>query len=349
LNIEIINSQKFSEISDFIYSEITTHEDFISKSLKNELTIIQKKDDDKVKLVWYVSDKIIVSDNDIVFCQTELVESFFEIISKDNNLKNLILITNQSDREVDESLYLKKPQSIKKWFSTNVNYPAEDLVAIPIGINNSYIKNFVHEEDFKTFNFDKFENKKDLFYNNYNLNTRPFHRLDTIWRLSKNKKAVIKQPNQSKNNYLNDLNNYKYIICPWGNGFDSHRIWEAIYSGSLAITKKSIAFESFETLPIISLEKFNKNNLKKINFLSEKANYALADFKYWKDLIYSEKISLESKRYRLDGEKINNKFLSNKKLEDKKTAKFKKRRRFTFKLLKNILKILSKKNLKNIL
>ena len=43
LNIEIINSQKFSEISDFIYSEITTHEDFISKSLKNELTIIQKK------------------------------------------------------------------------------------------------------------------------------------------------------------------------------------------------------------------------------------------------------------------------------------------------------------------
>ena len=77
MNIEIINSQKFSEISDFIYSEITTHEDFISKSLKNKLTIIQKKDDDKVKLVWYVSDKIIVSDNDIVFCQTELVESFF--------------------------------------------------------------------------------------------------------------------------------------------------------------------------------------------------------------------------------------------------------------------------------
>ena len=75
----------------------------------------------------------------------------------------------------------------------------------------------------------------------------------------------------------------------------------------------------------------------------------LADFKYWKDLIYSEKISLENRQYKLDGEKINNKFLSNKKLEDKKTAKFKKRRRFTFKLLKNILKIFSKKNLKNIL
>ena len=206
----------------------------------------------------------------------------------------------------------------------------------------------MHEEDFKTFNFDKFENKKDLFYNNYNLNTRPFHRLDTIWRLSKNKKAVIKQPNQSKNSYLNDLNNYKYIICPWGNGFDSHRIWEAIYSGSLAITKKSIAFKSFETLPIISLEKFNKSNLKNINFLSEKANYALADFKYWKDLIYSEKIFLENKQFRLDGEKINNKFLSNKKLEDKKTAKFKKGEDLLSNYLK-ILKIFSKKNLKNIL
>ena len=76
MNIEIINSQKFSEISDFIYSEITTHEDFISKSLKNKLTIIQKKDDDKVKLVWYVSDKIIVSDNDIVFCQYPLIFRF---------------------------------------------------------------------------------------------------------------------------------------------------------------------------------------------------------------------------------------------------------------------------------
>jgi len=74
----------------------------------------------------------------------------------------------------------------------------------------------------------------------------------------------------------------------------------------------------------------------------------LADFKYWKDLIYSEKISMENKKYKLDGKKINNKFLSNKKLKDKKTAKFKKRRRFIFKLLKNILKIFSK-DLKNIL
>lgn len=349
MNIEIINSQKFSEISDFIYSEITTHEDFTSKSSSNDLTIIQIKDDDKVKLVWYVSNKIIVSDNDIVFCQTELVESFFEIISKNENLKNIILITNQSDREINESLYLKKPKSIRKWFSTNVNYIAEDLVAIPIGINNSYIKNFVHEEDFKNFKFDKFENKKDFFYNNFNLNTRPFHRLDTIWKLSKNKKAVIKEPNQSKNSYLNDLNNYKYIICPWGNGFDSHRIWEAIYSSSLAITKKSIAFNSFKNLPIITLKNFNNIKADDINFLSEKADYSLADFNYWKNLIYSEKISLVNMQYKLDAEIINKRFLSNKKAEDRKTAKYKKRRRFVFKLIKNTLKIFSNKNLKDIL
>ena len=44
----------------------------------------------------------------------------------------------------------------------------------------------------------------------------------------------------NKSDFLSELNNYKFVIAPFGNGLDTHRVWEAIYSNSIPIVKKSI-------------------------------------------------------------------------------------------------------------
>lgn len=350
MDIEVINSQKFTGISDFIYSEVTTVEDFNIKNKKNNLTIIQEKTDEKVSLVWYVSNSISLKNSDIVFCQTELVEYFFNLISGNNQIKDLILISSQSDKEVDESLYKKKPDSIKKWFSVNVGHIAKDLIPIPLGVNNTYTNIFLHPEDFKDIKLRKLNEKEFAFYNNYNLNTKPYHRINAAWKLSRNKYSIFENSDLNKEEYLNSLNKYKYIICPWGNGYDSHRIWETIYSGSIAITQKTTAFKTFFNLPILIVNDFS--DIKKIKTDTyEKNNFDLskADFRYWRETICTEKKDKTVEIVEIDGENEIKRFFKDRSIVDKNTAIFKAKRRKKFKLLKFVLKLISNKKLKNFL
>ena len=88
--------------------------------------------------------------------------------------------------------------------------------------------------------------------------------------------------------YIKDLNKYKFIFCPWGNGFDTHRIWEALYCGSIPITKSHIGL-SFENLPIISFDNFDDLSIEKLLEESNKKDFDIEDLnlKYWKQLIKS--------------------------------------------------------------
>ena len=95
MEVEIINSEKFSKIADVIFSEVTNINAFSNLENKENLHIIDKTDTKDVSLVWYVTKKLNIADGDIVFCKTELVEYFFKTIEKNNNLKNLVLITSQ--------------------------------------------------------------------------------------------------------------------------------------------------------------------------------------------------------------------------------------------------------------
>ena len=97
-----------------------------------------------------------------MFCHFEAVEHLFKIIRL-SNLKNIILISSQSDLTLNKSVYLKKPESIEVWYSTNVNLDKPDLRPIPIGINNEYIEIYPCESDFKNFKFKDSNDKRILF------------------------------------------------------------------------------------------------------------------------------------------------------------------------------------------
>lgn len=348
MSIEIINSEKFANISDIVYSEITTQEKFQKVQNKNKLRIIDKTNTPDVNLVWYVAEEINISDGDVIFCQTELVKYLFQSLYDLHEFNNITLITNQSDLEVNEDLYNLKPDCISKWYSTNVNFEAPDLIPIPIGINNSYIKKYVQIEDFENHKFKDFIEKDDIYYLNYNLNTKPFHRLHTAIFVSRNNKAVIKKPTVSKKAYLNDLGNAKFTICPWGNGYDSHRIWESIYANSMAITKSCKAFQSFDDLPIIQLKTFK--SFKRFSFDNPKIlNMEKADFKYWNKLINVESKEFKNKIHKLDCSTHNQQFIKDKNILNKKTYSFKKRRSIFFRSYKLFVKVFSNSKLREIL
>ena len=63
-------------------------------------------------------------------------------------------------------------------------------------------------------------------------------------------------------------------MCPWGNGVDSHRIWETLFLGSIPIVKRHLTFNNLENLPIFFVDDFrdiSEDNLKEyMNSIKDK-------------------------------------------------------------------------------
>ena len=108
--------------------------------------------------------------------------------------------------------------------------------------------------------------------------------------------SVIAEPTLSKEQYKLDLQRYAFILCPWGNGFDTHRIWESIYSKSVPITKKNNAYGKFIDLPIIFVDSYKDlvKPLKAINYEKFSFDNSMVDFNYWKSLIEDNKFNQDN-------------------------------------------------------
>ena len=283
----ILNSYNFARNSDIVFSEIVTHEQFEKLEIKN-FKIINKTEN----LIFYKLTKIELKENDIIFCNTDAVKNLFNLLRKVNNLKNLKLITNQTDTLIDKKLYNLKPDCINYWYSINVGHKAHDLIPIPLGISNNYSpKNILVEDiDFKGLN----EISENTLYINFAINTNQKER-SGIYKIYENKEwTVTNNPNLSLNNYKKLLRKYKFILCPWGNGIDTHRVWETLYMGNIPITKKHFTFSNATDLPIFFITKYDDIKIEDLieffNSLKLKNNlYNKLDINYWIKLIRDEK------------------------------------------------------------
>ena len=103
---------------------------------------------------------------------------------------------------------------------------------------------------------------------------------------------------QFYNEYIISLKKHKFLLCPFGNGFDTFRCWEALYAGCIPIIPYARALKYYADLPVYIIHKkedvteqsLNKKydeiqeNLKKNVYNLDKLN-----IDYWKKVILSHK------------------------------------------------------------
>jgi hypothetical protein len=65
---------------------------------------------------------------------------------------------------------------------------------------------------------------------------------------------------QGRTQFLYDMKCHRFTICPEGNGIDTHRLWEALYMGSIPIVKKNVAYRGLEDLPIAWINDWGELN-----------------------------------------------------------------------------------------
>ena len=295
-NNNIISGFKFAEISDVIFSGVF---------LKSQINMLKLQENVEQhigdKEYFFVRKKYFtLKENDIIFCKTEYVKELFNVLNKQCKFKNIKLITHQSDLKITKKIYKLKPKCISKWFSINVDYADPDLIPIPLGVANFHSKN-LNENSFKNKNLNFFSEKTNLLYLNFNPNTNFQHR-KSLYNQFKNEEWVdYDELPILKREYQQKISQHKFTLAPWGNGIDTHRFWEALYSGSIPVTKKHIIYSSFKTLPVLLVDNYNNisktylnEEFKKLTTKSNELNLDELNFEFWKKKISQNRIILEN-------------------------------------------------------
>lgn len=188
--------------------------------------------------------KTLHNGKNIFYCNTHDVNNFFDNINFDNDF---ILISHNSDGNItdnplrDFDADVKKiPKNLKRWFGQNLNYESDIIESIPIGFENSeWFPEIRKIQKLLDISLTP-KNIKNLVYLNLNILNNPSVR-QPIYDMLKDKHYVTTEYGRNGltyDNYLNNLYNHRFMVCPEGNGIDVHQPWESLHVNTIPIQKK---------------------------------------------------------------------------------------------------------------
>ena len=142
----------------------------------------------------------------------------------------------------------------KKCFSQNLIINKKNYYFIPIGLENSKFHKNGDIKDFLRLRRVKLEKKPRILFGFRNTNPK------RVQLKHQFKKLKITDETNGWNSffYRRILLNYMFVICPEGNGIDTHRMWEALYLRTIPIIKKNMIsnFIKKAKIPVLILNKW---------------------------------------------------------------------------------------------
>ena len=155
---QYLTSYNLARRSDIVFSEILSNEQYKKLGIEN-CDILSKNND----LVFYRSNSFEINENDVLFVNTMTIKHLFHHLNKITNLKNIKLITHQTDISIDEKLFLSKPKCVSEWYSPNISYAHPALKVIPLGIANNYSEKNLLVKDLMTVTKKEEKKRKIIF------------------------------------------------------------------------------------------------------------------------------------------------------------------------------------------
>lgn len=233
---DFVSGETFKSICDYYYKP-TAYDQGVHLDLKSNITIFSKT-------------------------EYALNELFF-ILNNNKQYKNINVITHNSDILIDANIAAHKPSNVLNWYAINSTFEHPSITPIPLGIANSYCHITTKINDIKQVNTN---NKRNgLLYVNFRPETYPPERQPLFdLFLNKNKKGetwfniCADNKNNTTSSFLKDMIEHKFILCPRGNGVDTHRLWEALYSKTIPIIKYEPAYRFFIDLPIVFIKDWSE-------------------------------------------------------------------------------------------
>jgi hypothetical protein len=239
-----------------------------------------------------------VIENELLYVTGNQTKRFFiEIAPKIKN--KFSVITAQTDPGVDASYVKLLPDNLVTWWSINVHVDHSKIKPIPLGLQNLHWRyNGNIQSDPETYKKYQPNPKEKKILGSFSVQNN-HHERSTCLNAAKKINCdfrMFKSEDRKNESYVDDYFNtvsrYKFVLCPWGAGIDTHRLWETLYLGSIPITRRHRVYRDFEDFPILFLDDWLE--LIEIDFEST-YNY------------YKEKLQTENRIY---FEYWNNKIIS---------------------------------------
>ena len=232
-----------------------------------------------------------VKHGDIIFVKTDLREIFFKTIHP--NIKNkYILLTHNSDENIvaEDTKYID--EKIIHWFAQNLTIDENNrLSLLPIGFENRLYLNNGKVKNLKIIENNQ-NTKINKILSSFNINTN-FRARNELLKILPNYKNIENRLFDTPLDYLNNLKMYKFLICPEGNGVDTHRIWEGLLARTIPIMLDSVFAQNLKSkgVPLVLLRDWGELS----NFSVEKIE---ENYKMFEDINFDEftKISFWMKK-----------------------------------------------------
>lgn len=192
-----------------------------------------------------------------VFCKIDEALAFFERLRLTR--RRIVLVTGQGDLPCDAWRQRFLPANVHHWFATNVTNPHPKVTCLPLGLGA--------ESDRVTLRCDEILAARDchaerrgwLYVNfrpetNVGIRKPLFEHFASI--ASRNSWVSFQPPDStlSKSVYARALAAHRFVLCPPGNGVDTHRMWEALVAGAIPVVLRSPVTECFSALPILQVD-----------------------------------------------------------------------------------------------
>jgi len=230
-----------------------------------------------------------LQDGDIIYTHTFFADYLFE------HIKNkIILITHNADTPAD----IEPPDNILMWYTTNVAIKHPRIKSIPIGLENDYWLKDKAERMRR-----KWDTKKDfkkLLYLNHNISTNPAKRQRPYDVLKGQKWVTVENGvnGYGFDKYLDNIYNHPFVVCPEGNGIDTHRMWECLYMNTIPVCVRNINNQFYTDLPILFVDDWEEVNEIFLfeaykSMTNKKWNRDMLKFSYWKDAIINSHTILQ--------------------------------------------------------
>lgn len=198
----------------------------------------------------------LVKEGQTIFVNGDKIAEFFSKYHPQIRSR-YILITHNSDRSIpgESSKYLDD-EHIIAWFTQNpdgTNHPK--LHPLPIGLENRYWK--PDNVEIITRVKEKHLPKIHLLYCNFSTTSyvpeRPF-----VHELLSTAPFTYTQIRKNYESFIEEIASSKFVLSPRGNGLDTHRLWETLYSGSYPIVKTSSLDFLYADLPVVIVSEWTE-------------------------------------------------------------------------------------------
>jgi hypothetical protein len=250
-----------------------------------------------------------------IYLMPECVRYFINVCLV-NITKPFVIVSGSSDlttpRDIlsnTEMLNFLEDSRVIHWYGQNVDFVHKKVTNIPIGLDyHSLLKPNVLKWHDNVINC----NSQELMLSNIVKNSKPFNirltkcyanfhielrstltndRVDAVKNIDR--AIIFYEPFQiNRKTFWENQSNYKFAVCPHGGGYDTHRLWECLVLGCIAIVKTSALDVLYKDLPVVIVNKWSDITNELLISESEKYtitkyNYDKLTAKYWITKIYS--------------------------------------------------------------